>query len=199
MLTGVVVVVTRVALRPLGELAAAADQIAERNLDVAIAEPKRDDEIGLLARSFRSMRDALKAQHLERRWADQSLAHQLHYNQLIIDSISELVFVLTKALNISRLNPAVTHTTGFKEIDLIKSPLGRVVQLLGPAGTTPPATAATLLLALKEGRTVRDHLATLTAKDSTTLTVLLTLVPLRDSNRVVGGVVTLRPVNPVVG
>jgi len=34
-LAGVVVLVTRVALRPLGELAAAADQIAQRNLDVA--------------------------------------------------------------------------------------------------------------------------------------------------------------------
>jgi nitrogen fixation/metabolism regulation signal transduction histidine kinase len=197
-LTGVVILVTSVALRPLRALAAAADQIAGRNLDVDIAEPKRNDEIGLLARSFRSMRDALKAQHLERRWADQSLTHQLRYNQLIIDSISELVFVLTKALNISRLNPAVTHTTGFTEIDLIKSPLGRIVQLVGPPGEAAPPIGATLVLALKEGRTVRDHPATLTAKDGTTLDILLTLVPLRDSNRVVGGVVTLRPVNRVV-
>lgn len=198
-LAGVVILVTRIALRPLGQLAAAADQIAQRNLEVVVAEPKRADEIGLLARSFRSMRDALKAQHLERRWADQSLHHQLHYNQLIIDSIGELVFVLTKALNISRLNPAVTRTTGFTDVDLIKSPLGRVVQLLGPAGGPVPPTADTLLLALKEGRTVREHPATLTAKDGTTLAVVLTLIPLRDSNRVVGGVVTLRPAPTVVG
>jgi hypothetical protein len=46
-------------------------------------------------------------QHRERRWASRALEHQLRYNQLIIDSIGELVFVLTKVLKISRVNPIV--------------------------------------------------------------------------------------------
>jgi len=187
LLAGIVILVTRLALRPLGRLAAAADQIALRNLDVEIAPPLRDDEIGLLAGSFRAMRDALKAQLLERRWADQSLAHQLRYNQLIIDSISDLVFVLTKALNVSRINPAVTRATGFNAVDLIKSPLSRVVRLTAPAG------ADFLLLALRERRTVCDHPAIVTGADGAETTMLLSLVPLCDDGRVVGGVVTLRP------
>jgi sigma-B regulation protein RsbU (phosphoserine phosphatase) len=187
LLAGIVILVTHVALRPLGRLAAAADEIGRKNLDCEIPPPRRDDEIGRLTRSFAGMRDALKAQHLERRWASQSLEHQLHYNQLIIDSISELVFVLTKALNITRINPAVRHATGLTDVELIKSPLSRVVRLAAPEGTE------TLLLALREGRALDRQPAIVTAADGAETTMLLSLAPLRDANRVVGAVVTLHP------
>jgi sigma-B regulation protein RsbU (phosphoserine phosphatase) len=196
-LAGVVILVTRFALRPLGKLAGAADEIARQNLDCEIAEPKRNDEVGLLTRSFRSMRDALKEQHLERRWASQSLEHQLHYNQLIINSISDLVFVLTKSLNISRINPAVVRLTGFTEVELLKAPLGRQVRLMPPSGSMNPPAPDTLIVALKDGRIMEDLPARITGKDGTETAVFLTLVPLRDNNRVVGGVVTLRVVPSV--
>lgn len=198
LLAGIVILVTRFALRPLGQLVVAANEIAGRNLDCEIAPPRRDDEIGRLTQSFRSMRDALKAQHLERRWASQSLEHQLRYNQLIIDSVGELVFVLTKALNISRVNPAVLRTTAYTETELIKSPLGRLVRLGPPADGPGAPTAEILAAALKEGRSLLDLPAILTDKHGTDSPVLLTLVPLRDDNRVVGGVATLRaaPIKP---
>jgi sigma-B regulation protein RsbU (phosphoserine phosphatase) len=197
-LAGVVIFVTRFALRPLGQLAVAADEIARQNLDCTIAEPKRADEIGLLTRSFRSMRDALKAQHLERRWAGQALEHQLHYNQLIINSISELVFVLTKALNISRVNPAVLFATGLTDVELIKSPLGRHLRLVAGPGQKTAPSPETLTMALKDGRIMEDLPALLAGKGGTEMAVRLTLIPLRDGNRVVGGVVTLRVASRVV-
>lgn len=193
-LAGVVISITSFALRPLGHLAAAADEIARQNLDCVIAEPKRIDEVGLLTRSFRSMRDALKEQHLERRWASQSMEHQLHYNQVIISSISDLVFVLTKSLNISRINAAVMRLTGFTEVELLKAPLGRQVRLMAPSGSTNPPGPDMLVVALKDGSTLEDIPALITSKDGTETAVLLALVPLRDNKRVVGGVVTLRVV-----
>jgi PAS domain S-box-containing protein len=196
LLAGIVILVTRFALRPLGQLAVAADEIARRNLDCAIAPPRRDDEVGRLTQSFRSMRDALKAQHLERRWASQSIDHQLRYNQLIIDSVSELVFVLTKALNISRINPAVRQTTGYTEVELIRSPLGRLVRLRPAAGENTATTAELLAAALKDGRSLLDQPAFLVDAHGVESAVRLTLVPLRDDNRVVGGVVTLRTTAP---
>lgn len=196
LLAGIVILVTRFALRPLGQLALAADEIARRNLDCTIAPPRRDDEVGRLTQSFRSMRDALKAQHLERRWASQSIDHQLRYNQLIIDSVSELVFVLTKALNISRINPAVLQSTGYTEVELIRSPLGRLVHLRPVAGEKTAATAEILAAALKDGRRLLDQPAFLVDKHGVESAVRLTLVPLRDDNRVVGGVVTLRTTPP---
>jgi len=191
---GVVIVVTQIALRPLGRLALAAEEIGRQNLDCEVPAPRRDDEIGRLSRAFVGMRDALKAQRLERRWAAQSLEHQLRYNQLIIDSIGELVFVLTKALNISRVNPAVLRDTGYTEVDLIKSALGRWVRLAPTAGLATDL----LLTALKEGRSLHDLPALLLREDGTETSALLTLVPLRDNNRVVGGVVTLRLTAPSV-
>lgn len=198
LLAGIVILVTRYALRPLGELAVAADEIARKNLDCEIAPPRRDDEVGRLTASFRSMRDALKAQHLERRWSSQSIEHQLRYNQLIIDSVSELVFVLTKALNISRINPVVLRSTGYTETELIKSPLGRLVRLAPAAGAKSAPATETLTLALKEGRSLHDLPAIIADKHGVETAVLLTLVPLRDDNRVVGGVATLRtaPLKP---
>ncbi|MES1166587.1 MAG: cache domain-containing protein [Pseudomonadota bacterium] len=187
LLAGIVIGVTRHALRPLGPLAGAADEIARRNLDCAVPEVVREDEIGHLTRSFRAMRDALKAQHAERRWASQSLEHQLKYNHLIIDSIGELVFVLTKALNISRINPAVTRQAGYKLADVIRGPLSRVVSL-EPAAETDHA----MIDAVASGRGLQNRRAVLLGKDRTRLPALLTLVPLYDGNQVVGAVATLR-------
>lgn len=187
-LAGIVIGVVRHALRPLGPLAAATGEIARGNLDCEIAPPARPDEIGLLAQAFRTMRDALKAQHLERRWAAQAMEHQLRYNQLIIDSIGELVLVLTKALNISRINPAVTRTAGYTSAELLKAPLARVVRLVGAES----ADLSSLAAAMKDGRTLQDVAVTLVAKDGATALARLTLAPLFDNNRVVGGVVTLR-------
>lgn len=196
-LGGIVIGVTRFALRPLGRLATAADEIAARNLDCEIAEAKRADEIGLLTTSFRAMRDALKAQHLERRWASQSIEHQLKYNQLIIDSIGELVFVLTKALNISRINPAVTRVTGRAEAELIKTSLVQVVRLVGVEGDAAAASAKVLGEALVAGHGLHDVAAQIILSGGAVISARLTLVPLRDAGKVVGGVVTLRADQPV--
>jgi sigma-B regulation protein RsbU (phosphoserine phosphatase) len=189
-LGGIVIGVTRYALRPLGPLAAAAGEIARGQLDGEIPAPARADEIGQLTKAFRAMRDALKAQHLERSWAAQSIEHQLKYNQLIIDSIGELVFVLTKALNISRINPAVTRTTGYASADLVKMPLARIIRL--DAKGDDATSLAPLAAALSAGRGLEDVAAVIIAKDDVTRAVRLTLAPLFDNNRVVGAVVTVR-------
>ncbi len=183
----IVIVVTRRALRPLGPLSGAAGEIARGNLDCTVPDPARSDEVGVLARAFREMRDGLKTQQLERRWASQSLEHQLKYNQLIIDSIGELVFVVTKTLTVSRINPAVSRVTGFQANDLVRAPLARAVELRAEVG----GATDNIALALKEGRQLHDLPATLIAKDGTTLPGRLSLVPVIDANRVVGGVATV--------
>jgi PAS domain S-box-containing protein len=135
------------------------------------------------------MRAALKAQHLERRWAGQALEHQLKYNQLIIDSIGELVFVLTKSLSITRINPAVTRFGGYSTADVVRAPILRLISL------TPPATngeEVSLAEALRDGRSLNDVAAGLRTKSGAVLRVRLSFAPLTDENRIVGAVVTLR-------
>jgi PAS domain S-box-containing protein len=211
-LAAIVWLATQIGLKPLGGLTMVSDEIGRGNLDCEVPRARRDDEIGRLSQSFTVMREVLKTNRaleievrenaaqlavandqltgelLERRWVNQALEHQLRYNQLIVDSISDAVIVLTKALRISRINPAVVHLTGFEGKDLVNEPLERLVRLEG--GRT--LAADPLGQAMREGRDVRDQPAVVSGRDGARVPVRLTLFPLRDHDKVVGGVVLLR-------
>jgi PAS domain S-box-containing protein len=208
----IVLLVVQSQLKPLGGLTQVADEIGRGNLEVPVAPPRRDDEIGRLSQSFVLMREVLKtnralelkvrehsanlaaaneqltAEVFERRWANLALEHQLRYNQLIIDSIGEAVFVLTKVMNISRINPAAVHLTGFEASELVNLPLSRFLRL----GTGTGPLADPLRQALKDGRDLRDQPATVTDRSGHSLAVRLSLFPLRDQDRVVGGIAILQ-------
>ncbi|HNC24683.1 MAG TPA: cache domain-containing protein [Opitutaceae bacterium] len=200
----------RVALRPLGRLTEVAAEISRGNLDSPPVTPERDDEVGLLARTFAVMQAALKrnreleqevqrhadelaatnsrlkSEVLERRWSNQALEHQLRYDQLIINAFTDPVIVCTKALNISRVNSAAVRLSGRTAADLINSPLAALLRL--DEGGAPDHPLASLATALKEGRDVRGARAVLLAQSGETIHVRVTLFPIRDQDKVVGGV-----------
>lgn len=133
----------------------------------------------------------LAAENRERQWTLASQEHQLRYNQVIINSLNDLVLVLTKSLNITRLNPAVAHRTGFADEELLGQPLNRLLTFEGPGGTSLEALARSL----KDGRESSSS-ATLTDRQGRRQPVRVSLVPLRDKDKVVGAVaiVSLPPV-----
>ena len=137
---------------------------------------------------------ALKKENLERRWSYQALDHQFRYNQLIVNAVTEMVFVISKALNISRTNPSVTHLSQWEPQELISQSIERVLQLPSVGPTHP------LLAALNEGRELQDQPGTMITKSGAKVSVRFNLVPLRDADKVVGGVVTVRivPGTPAV-
>jgi CHASE3 domain sensor protein len=139
--------------------------------------------------------EQLTIENLERRWANEALEHQVHYSQLLVDSINDSVFVLTKALNISRINPAVVRLTGLEAPQLVNRSLTTVVQLQQPEAVGGRAVVVDpLVQALREGRDLRDLPAEAHDKLGQTTRVRLTLFPLRDRDKVVGGIAILRPV-----
>ena len=140
----------------------------------------------------------LLAENQERKWGNQALEHQLRYNQLIINSITDLVVVLTKMANVSRVNPAVTQWTGWSAAELINQPLLRMVRLKPPDGGGGPAAADPISLALKAGREIHEQPAVILAKDGREAAARLSMYPLRDRDKVVGAVVTIHILtNPV--
>ena len=141
-----------------------------------------------------STNDRLTAENLERRWGNQALEHQLRYNDLIVNSLSDLVFVLTKATNVSRVNPAVVHLTGLETSQLINQPLARFVRLASTGGETPLIDP--IPRALKEGHDLRDLRGFIEDKRGRKTPVRFTLFPLRDRDKVVGGVVILQGIQP---
>ena len=158
----------------------AATAMAEAN---AMLEAKVQERTAELVKS----NAALKKENLERRWSYQALDHQFRYNQLIVNAISEMVFVVSKALNISRVNPSVTHVTQWEAEDLVSQSIERVLQVPADGPANP------ILAALNEGRELQERPALVTTKSGASIQVRFNLVPLRDDNKVVGGVVTVRP------
>ena len=127
------------------------DLAARRKAAQALEEANAQLEAKVQERTAELVKtnQSLKQENLERSWSYQALDHQLRYNQLIINSIAELVFVISRALNISRVNPAVVHQTNWEPQDLIAQSIERVLQL-------PPDTAAgspqnPLILAMRDG------------------------------------------------
>ena len=140
-----------------------------------------------------STNELLTAENLERSWANQGLEHQLNYNNLIINSINDLVLVLTKATNISRVNPAVVRVTGFEPHELINRPFASLAQLTH-GGTAPMVDP--IAQAMRDGRDLRDQGAKIQDKLGRRITVDVALFPLRDRDKVVGGVVIIHVTRP---
>jgi PAS domain S-box-containing protein len=153
---------------------------ANRQLESRVAERTAD---------LSAANQRLQAENLERRWAAQAIEHQLRYNQLIVDSITDLVFVLTKNLNISRVNPAVVHATGREPAEMVNRPLHEILVLVTPARGQ---FADPLVQALAEGRDLRDLATRLQDKRGDWHAAQCTVFPLRDGNKVVGGIAVVR-------
>lgn len=163
--------------------AAAALEEANVNLETRVRE--RTAELS-------AANGQLSVENLQHRWANHSLEHQLRYDQFLFNSISDLVMVITKAGNISRLNPAVSHLSGWDAVELINRPLAEFVQLAPQPGDTRAGEPDPVGRAMQDGHDLRERPATLRDRDAREHPVRLALFPLRDGNKVVGGVVTMR-------
>lgn len=172
------------------------DLAARRRAATALEEANAQLEVKVRERTaeLASTNDRLTAENLERRWGNQALEHQLRYNDLIVNSLSDLVFVLTKATNVSRVNPAVVHLTGLETSQLINQPLARFVRLASTGGEAPLIDP--IPRALKEGHDLRDLRGFIEDKRGRKTPVRFTLFPLRDRDKVVGGVVILQVIQP---
>lgn len=162
------------------------DLEARRRVVTTLETTNRDLDLKVRERTAElvASNEQLSIENLERRWANQALEHQHRYDELIINSINDLVLVLTKVLNISRLNPAVLEQTGFTGPELINKPFASLVEL------TDDADASRVAHALKTGHELRTT-GRVNRKSGGPVPVKVAVYPLRDGDKVVGGVVTL--------
>ncbi len=168
------------------------DVAARRQAAQALAEANAQLETKVQERTVQLVESnqSLQQENLERRWSHQALDHQLRYNQLIINSIAELVIVVSRALNVSRVNPAVVHQTGWEAQELIAQSVERVLQF--PAELGVGVNQNPLLLALRDGRQIQDRPAQLLDRAGKSMPVRYSLFPVHDQDKIVGGVVTVR-------
>ncbi len=134
----------------------------------------------------------LSAENRERQWAAQALEHQLRYNQIIVDATSDLVFVVTRTLAVTRINPVTAAVTGWTEEEILGRPLADFLR--DEAGKLE-----TQLLALRASRESSSSTTHLLDRQGKVIPVHFTLLPLRDRDKVVGGVALLRRISPAQG
>ncbi len=171
------------------------DDLASRRKAAAVlseANQKLDATVKARTVELAATNDALAQENLEQRWANQALDHQLRYNQLIINSIDDLVFVISKALNVSRINPAVTRGTGFESQELVGAPLHRVLRHPEAQNSVEPVKFEKILSCLKDGRDLLDAPGILCLKDGRKMAIAFNVFPLRDRDKIVGGVLTIK-------
>ena len=171
------------------------DITARRNAAAALLTSNEQLEVKVAERTVQlaSANERLTEENLERSWANQGLEHQLHYSQIIFNSINDLVLVLTKATNISRVNPAVVRLSGLEPHELIHRPFATFAT---GADAGPSPMLDPIALAMAEGRDLRDHPSLVTDKLGRKIPVRLALFPLRDRDKVVGGIVILQVLRP---
>jgi PAS domain S-box-containing protein len=135
--------------------------------------------------------DKLSAENIEVRWSAQALEHQLRYSNLIVESVANPVVVITKALNISRVNPAMEKITGGTSVDLADQPLTNHVVLESTSGEEEESIDP-LTWSLRHGQDLVERPAEVISQSGRRKPVISNLYPLRDHDKVVGGVVVLR-------
>lgn len=167
------------------------DDLAARRRAATVLEEaneRLDAKVRERTRELAATNEQLTLENLERRWSNQALEHQLRYNQLIVDSVYDLVFVLTKALNVTRINPAVVHLTGWEAKDLLGGPLGKAVQLVEATSEAELSPIGAIAQALRDGRELRDRATVVEDRRGRKVAAKCTLFPLRDRDKVVGGI-----------
>jgi PAS domain-containing protein len=129
---------------------------------------------------------SLEAQMQERHQSGEPPDHQARCNHIIVNAISEMAVVVSESLNVSRINPAVTQVAQWEAQDLVSQPIDRLLQL------PSDGAANAVLSALNEGRKLQDHPAAVRAKSGATFPALVNFVPLRDGDKITGGILTVR-------
>jgi PAS domain S-box-containing protein len=134
----------------------------------------------------------LQDENLERQWANEAIEHQLRYSQLIITSIGDPIVVITRNRNLIRMNPAVTHLSGFEENELIGGPVNRLLDWVTDPAASGVQRGDPWNEVFREGRDLVQRPGLLKTRTGQTHAVQFNVYPLRDSNKVVGAVVALR-------
>lgn len=168
-----------------------ADLAARRRRAVELGDQNRilEEAVARATEKLREANGQLEGDLREEQWANLAMEQQMRYNELVFSALREPVLVLTRALGISRANPAALHLIGLDAAQVINKPLHAFVTVAPVDGSAGPVSP--VARAIGEGRDLEGRLATVAAAWGRSVPVSLTMHPLRDSGRVVGGVLVL--------
>ncbi|MEL6478735.1 MAG: HAMP domain-containing protein, partial [Pseudomonadota bacterium] len=153
--------------RPVTQLATAAEQIGQGNLDVRVAERRSNDEIGLLSRAFNRMTSQVKGQRDALVRARDQTERERKFIEAVLLGVSAGVIGLDKSGRVELINEAAADMLGLTANELIGTPLAErlpaFARLLADAERRPAAGSRGEVRVQQAGQT-REFLARVAAK-----------------------------------
>lgn len=155
---------TRLLERPISELIAGTKRIAANELDFRF-DQKRNDEIGLLEKSFNAMTARIQAHRNELRSA-------MEYLGGMVENSTDIIITVTPEGFIETFNRGAERALGYSRVEVI----GRRIESL----YVDPSERHLVAQRLTGTGNIQNYETRLLAKDGQVRTVLLTLSLLRD-------------------
>ena len=168
--------------QPLKKLTAAAREIGQGRLGSKIKIKSRD-EIGLLARAFNQMADDLSRTTVSKDYVDG-----------IIESMGDPLVVVSSDGFIMTVNAATCRMLGYAETELIGKPQHATFHHTKTDGTSYSDKECPIYAAFKDGTVHHVTDEVFWRKDGTSIPVEYTSTPIRESDKIIGAVVTFRDI-----
>jgi PAS domain S-box-containing protein len=134
--------------------------------------------------------ESLVLENLKRQWAHDAIERLYRHSDLIINSIAEGIYVVSRRGNIIRVNPAGAAMVGWDNTELTGRPLSTILRRPPSNGGPLPWEADPLNRAMKDGHDLYGVEGELGHKDGSSFPIRYSSHPVRDHDKIVGAVVT---------
>lgn len=181
-------------VRPVRDLAEAADRLGRGDLTARPSLPASSSEIGKLSHSFDAMARALEERQAAQHKAEADLRAQREWLKITLSSIGDAVIATDVNGNITLMNPIAQTLTGWPEADAFGRPLKDVLNLVNAYTREPAKNPVDRVL--REGVIVglANH-TKLIARDGTEFPIDDSAAPIKDEQGgLVGAVLIFRDI-----
>ena len=130
----------------------------------------------------------------ERKRFEEALERLSHQHEMVLEAAGEGIFGLDRHGNVTFVNPAASHMTGWSTQELLGRPMHNLLHHTKPDGTPYPSEECPIYAAFTTGTTHSRDDEVFWRKDGTSFPVEYTSTPIFENGELVGAVVTFRDI-----
>jgi diguanylate cyclase (GGDEF)-like protein/PAS domain S-box-containing protein len=130
----------------------------------------------------------------ERKRFEEALERLSHQHEMVLEAAGEGIFGLDRHGNVTFVNPAASHMTGWSTQELLGRPMHNLLHHTKPDGAPYPSAECPIYAAFTTGTTHSRDDEVFWRKDGTSFPVEYTSTPIFENSEIVGAVVTFRDI-----
>src|SRR5918998_1804381 len=130
----------------------------------------------------------------ERKRFEEALERLSHQHEMVLEAAGEGIFGLDRHGNVTFVNPAASHMTGWSTQELLGRSMHNLLHHTKPDGTPYPSAECPIYAAFTTGTTHSRDDEVFWRKDDTSFPVEYTSTPIFENGEIVGAVVTFKDI-----